>query len=101
MFGTAFYSRKDKGMPSFFPHHTKSQNQQTQSSAAAQQPALQTLAQQQAKSKSRQAAAMQMISPTHTYTPGIAYASQKAKKNLLKHGRFLNANVTNRVNPVV
>ena len=76
-------------MPLFFPHNAKTQNQQSQTAAAAQQPALQTLAQQQAKSKSRQAAAMQMISPTHTYTPGIAYASQKAKKNLPKKRKVL------------
>lgn len=76
-------------MPLFFPHDTKTQNQQTQSSAAAKQPALQTMANQHSKSKSRQTAAMQVISPAHTYTPGNSLCTQKYKKEPSEFsGRF-------------
>jgi hypothetical protein len=51
MFGTALYSQEDRFMPLFFSHDAKTQNQQPQTTAAAQQPALQTLSQQQTKPK--------------------------------------------------
>ena len=82
MFGTAFYSLPDKDIPLFFKHDAKTQNQQSKSTAAAQKPAFQTLTDQHTKTKSRQTAAMQMIPSAHKNTPGIAYAPQKAKKNL-------------------
>ena len=72
-------------MPLFFPHDTKTQNQQAQSAAATQKPAFQALPDQHSESKSRQATAMQMIPSAHKNTPGIAYAPQKAKKNLLEN----------------
>ena len=72
-------------MPLFFPHDAKPQNQQPKTTAAAKQPAFQALSDQHPEAKSRQTAAMQMIPSAHKNTPGIAYAPQKAKKNLTKN----------------
>ena len=69
-------------MPLLFSHDAKTKNHQSDSSAAAKQPAFQALSDQHPEAKSRQTAAMQMIPSAHKNTPGIAYAPQKAKKNL-------------------
>jgi hypothetical protein len=80
MFGTALYSQQDKVMPLFFPHDTKTQNQQAQSAAATQKPAFQALPDQHSESKSRQATAMQMIPSAHKIHPRNSLCIPKSKK---------------------
>lgn len=56
-------------MPLLFSHNAKTKDYQTDTAAAAKQPAFQAMSDQQAKSKSRQTAAMQVISPAHKKHP--------------------------------
>ena len=53
----------------FFPHHTKTQHQQSKAPKAAQKPAFQAVPNNQSNSKNRNAAAMEIILPAHKYTP--------------------------------
>lgn len=88
MFGTEFYSQPDKDIPLFFTHDTKTQNQQSKSTAAAQQPAFQTLTDQHPKPKSRQTAAMQMIPSAHKNTPCKSYAGGVNGMKISRRGKL-------------
>ena len=59
-------------MSSFFPHDTETENQQSGSAAAAQEPAFQAVADDQTQPKGSQAAAMEIILPAHKNTPGTS-----------------------------
>ena len=63
-----------------FPQHTKSKYQQDSSSEATHEPALQTMADDQAKTKTANAAAMQMRFPAHKNTPINNLYARKRKK---------------------
>ena len=56
-------------MPSFFPQDTESEYHQRKSSETAQQPALQTVADDESQTKRTDTAAMEIIFPTHAKTP--------------------------------
>jgi hypothetical protein len=56
-------------MSLFFPHHAKSQNQQSQASEKTRKPAFQTVAQQQAQPQAAQTAAVKVILSAHQNHP--------------------------------
>ena len=66
-------------MPSFFPHAAKTQNHQSDPAEAAQEPMVQSIAQQEPKPKGRQTAALEILLPAHENTPITAYAVRNAK----------------------
>lgn len=61
-------------MPLFSAHQAKSQNDQPQTTAAAEKPAFQTESENQPKTKKQYTTPMQVIFATHTNTPCIFYA---------------------------
>ena len=79
-------------MPSFSPHHGKTQNQQSHTAAAAQEPMIQAVANQQTKPKGRQTAAPEILLPAHENTPlgqsMVACAEICQKPGMLLHPGF-------------
>jgi hypothetical protein len=69
-------------MPLLFSHDAKTKDHQTDSSAAAKQPAFQAMTHQQSQTKRHQTATMQVISPAHKLHPrnqSMPMNSQKEK----------------------